>query len=101
MNKVKSLDFDGFDPNKRLIDAKIYRQKLLEEAKKKQQMKNNNYQTMDYVSTKSTDGKKGKHQKKKKQKQDGHGVTMDEKASFGQCAFNMANILMVRRKTFS
>ncbi len=91
MNKVKSLDFDGYNPNKRLTDAKVYRLKLLEAQKKQQMKKKTNYQA---IETGTKDTKKDRKQKGKKH--DGHGVAMDEKSSFGQCAFNMANILMVR-----
>ncbi len=92
MNKVQSLDLDNkYNPNKRAIDAKMYRQKLIEEARMKQKLKDGaipSYSTIDDV--------KKQLKKVSKKKHDAHGAPMSEKASFGQCAFNMANILMVR-----
>jgi len=85
MNKVQSLDFGKFDPNKRAMEAKLYRQKLLEEARKKKEP----------VEKDLEKGEEPKKKKKKtKKKVDAHGSMSDDKASFGQCTFNMANILM-------
>jgi hypothetical protein len=78
--KMQSLDFpsdmqSGFD--KRATEAKLYRMNTLV----------------------ALDEKKGKHEtdvagKGKKMKKDTG--KDEEKASFGQCVFNMSNILMVR-----
>eukprot|EP00551_Chaetoceros_affinis_P001542 CAMPEP_0203658336 /NCGR_PEP_ID=MMETSP0088-20131115/48030_1 /ASSEMBLY_ACC=CAM_ASM_001087 /TAXON_ID=426623 /ORGANISM="Chaetoceros affinis, Strain CCMP159" /LENGTH=536 /DNA_ID=CAMNT_0050519981 /DNA_START=67 /DNA_END=1674 /DNA_ORIENTATION=+ len=84
INKVQSLDFGKFDPNRRAMEAKLYRQKLLDEARKKKQP----------VEKDIEKGKEQKKKKKKKNKHGGHGSISDDKASFGQCTFNMANILM-------
>lgn len=81
MTKIQSLDFG---PKKRESDAQLYRKKLLAEKNKKQPVT-----------------KMGEDLMKKKLEQNssgGHGVDMGaEKATFGQCIFNMANILMVSR----
>jgi len=85
MKKVQSLDFGSSDHRKGSIDAKMYRQKLLEEARKRK----------DEGKIDIEQGKNKQKPKKKKKKHDGHGVSSKEKASYGQCTFNMANILMV------
>lgn len=94
MLKMQSLDF-GTSIDDRERQAHLYRLKLLEAQKQKQQQQQ---QPMSKI---------GEGLKKKKEIQDtavevghdvvggGHGVhDHGEKASFGQCAFNMANILM-------
>ena len=82
------MDFGNV--GKRDSDAKLYRMKVLE-AQKKMKKKP------------ATESKMSEDLKKKKLKQDsggGHGVDIGEKASFGQCTFNMANILMVGINSF-
>ena len=81
MNKVKSLDFYTNDPNKRVLEATMYRQKLLEEAWEK----NKTYGIIENVEL----------VKEKKQSNGHDNANRNDKASFGQCAFNMANSLMV------
>jgi len=87
--KNHSLDFGERDDN-----ARLYRLNLLEEQKKKNQGQ-------------APMSKMAEDLKKKKEKQDaasgeggghgGHGISdSGEKSSFGECTFNMANILMVR-----
>ena len=83
--KVQSLDFGA--GMKKESDAHAYRMKLLEAQKKKKK------QDQKPIS------KVGEDLRKKKEQQDsgghGHGLPdSGEKASFGQCIFNMANILM-------
>lgn len=80
--KIQSLDFGGM--KQRDSEAKLYRMKVLE-AQKKPIKKNSTM--IDAL-------------KKKKIEQDsggGHGMisSNDQKSSFSQCTFNMANILMV------
>lgn len=80
--KNQSLDFGvKYDASQRELDAKLYRQKLLEQQKQTRK-----------PSKMSEELKK----KKKMQEIDGHGHVsgVSDKASFGQCTFNMANILM-------
>jgi len=89
MVKIQSLDFGERDET-----AHKYRMKLLEKTKKEGSVKNKPV------------SKLGEDLRKKKEKQDsttgegshgGHDIVDNgEKASFGQCTFNMANILMVR-----
>lgn len=80
------MDFGSGSVGLRDGEAKLYRTKLLEAQKK--------------PMAKKTGSKMSEDLKQKKMKQDagghGHGaVDTSEKASFGQCIFNMANILMV------
>lgn len=82
--KVQSLDFGA--GMKKESDAHTYRIKLLEAQKKKKKQD-------------QPTSKVGEDLRKKKEQQDsgghGHGLPdSGEKASFGQCIFNMANILM-------
>lgn len=80
--KNQSLDFGvKYDPSQRELDAKLYRQKLLEQQSQTRK-----------PSKMSEELKK----KKKMQEVGGHGHVsgVSDKASFGQCTFNMANILM-------
>ena len=73
--------------SKRDSEAKLYRKKMLE-------AKNGSFAGKKPKPA----SKMSEDLKKKKMKQDahGHGVgDADEKASFGQCLFNMGNALMV------
>lgn len=81
------MDYGGtYGRRQQQVDAKLYRQKLIEEARKKQQN----------LNPPSIDNPNDKKNKKPKKKVDTHAMNQsDDKASFGQCAFNMANILMV------
>ncbi len=93
MVKIQSLDFGIKKGNQlqRENEAKLYRQKLLQQKNK-----------MKVIQPKPS-SKIAEDLKRKKMEQDssttdahGHGVGVgDAKASFEQCAFNMANILMV------
>lgn len=88
INKVQSLDFVKMESKTGSNDAKNYRQKLLEEARRKKQ---------GAVTGAPVDVGVAVKKGKKKKKQDdghGHGVGGDEKATYGQCVFNMCNILM-------
>jgi hypothetical protein len=80
--KNQSLDFGvKYDPSRRELDAKLYRQKLLEQQKSIQKT-----------------SKLGEELKMKKKQQEvgghEHVSATSDKSSFGQCTFNMANILM-------
>jgi hypothetical protein len=96
--KVQSLDFKSKygslvdqpitpllktqkEQSQKAMEAKAYRQKLLEK------------QGGDNLGTGS---QKEKAQRKKKHEE----FSMDSKATFAQCVFNMANILMVSRMKF-
>jgi len=103
MVKIQSLDF-GTSVDDREREAHLYRVRLLEAQKQKQQRQQKQQQPVSKI---------GEGLRKKKEKQalavegggvgggggeSGHGLPDyggGEKASFGQCAFNMANILMV------
>ena len=82
ISKMQSLDFtsdmqavkDGFD--RRAMEAKLYRMNTLQALDEKK-------------GSNGKDGLPSKETKKSKGKD-------DDKASFGQCVFNMSNILMVR-----
>jgi len=81
--KIQSLDFGNLRDN----EAKLYRQKLLDSKKSEKPV-----------------SKMNEDLRKKKMKQDAHGghgaSDSGDKASFGQCTFNMANILMVSASHF-
>jgi len=80
LTKIQSLDFS---PKKRETDAQLYRQKLLAEKNKKKPV------------TKMGEDLMKKKLQVEQDSSGGHGVDMGgEKATFGQCIFNMANILM-------
>ena len=83
MNKVKSLDFYTNDTNKRVLEANMYRQKLLEEAWKKKDKSHEIIENVELIKEKRTHNGQDD-------------TNRNDKASFGQCAFNMANSLMVR-----
>ena len=80
--KMQSLDFPSNiqaaknDFDKRAMEAKLYRMNTLMALEEKK-------------------GGKGKTDAKKNVKKDSGKKKAEEKASFGQCVFNMANILMV------
>jgi len=98
--KIQSLDF-GTSIDDREREAHLYRMKLLEAQKQKQQQQQQQQKQQPQPMSKIGEGLR-----KQKEKQalavEGGGGESDyalsdyggEKASFGQCAFNMANILM-------
>ncbi len=91
MMKIQSLDFGLKKGNQlqRENEAKLYRQKLLHE-------KNKIKKIQPKPSSKIAEDLKRKKMEQDSSTTDGHGFDSgDAKASFEQCAFNMANILMV------